>query len=134
MSEENVELVRRALQAFDRRDLTSLLAVLDEDCEVVPIRDWPDPAVRGAEAAYHVLVQALDALEPFRTADTEFIDAGVDKVLLQYRTDVTGKGSGATVEFRLWCVVTVRKGRLLRAEWFSDRGEALAAAGLREFY
>jgi ketosteroid isomerase-like protein len=130
MSEGNVELVRGALQAFDRRDLTSCLAVLDEDFELVPLRDWPDPAVRGAEAAFHVLVQALDALEPFRTADTEFIDAGADKVLLQYQMDVTGKGSGAKVELRLWCVVTVRKGRLLRAAWFSDRAEALEAAGL----
>ena len=132
MSEENVELVRRALQAFDRRDLTSLLAVVDEDCEVVPLRDWPEPAVRGAEAAFHSLVQVFDAFEGFRAAETEFIDAGADKVLLQYRTDVTGKGSSAKVELRLWCVVTVRKGKVLRAEWFSDRAEALKAAGLSE--
>jgi hypothetical protein len=53
MSEENVELVRRAHQALDRRDLTSWLAVLDEDFEVVPTSDWPEPGVRGAEAAFN---------------------------------------------------------------------------------
>ena len=66
------------------------------------------------------------------TTDTEFIDAGANKVLLQYRTYVRGTGSGAKVEFRRWCVVTMRKGRTLRNEWFTDRAEALEAAGLSE--
>jgi ketosteroid isomerase-like protein len=132
MSEENVEIVRRGLEALDRRDLSSWLAVIDEEVEVVPTRDWPEPGVRGAEAAFDWYLQAFDALQPFRATDTEFIDAGADKVLLQYRTDVRGKGSGAKIEFRRWCVVTVRKGRLLRAEWLSDRADALEAAGLSE--
>src|SRR6478736_239711 len=102
MSEENVEVVRRSLEALDRRDLASWLAVCDEDVEVVPTRDWPEPGVRGAEAAFNWYLQAFDALQGFRTADSELIDAGADKVLLQYRTDVTGKGSGAKVEFRRW--------------------------------
>ena len=132
MSEENVELVRRALQALDRRDLSSWLAVLDEDSEVVPTRDWPEPGVRGAEATFNWYVQAFDTVQPFRTADVEFIDAGADKVLLQYQLDISGRGSGAKVEFRRWCVVTMQKGRILRSEWFADRAEALEAAGLRE--
>ena len=132
MLEENVELVRRALQALDRRDLTSWLAVCDEDSEVVFTRDWPEPGVRGAEAAFNWYIQFFDTLQPFRTADAEFIDAGADKVLLQYRVDLRGRGSGAKVEWRRRCVVTIQKGRLLRAEWFSDRAEALEAAGLSE--
>ena len=132
MSEENVEIVRRVLEALDRRDLNSWLALSDEDAEVVPSRDWPEPGVRGAEAAFDWYVQAFDSLQSFRTANTEFIDAGADKVLLQYRTEVRGKGSGARVEFRRWCVITLRKGRALRAEWFTDHAEALEAAGLSE--
>jgi ketosteroid isomerase-like protein len=132
MSEENVELVRRLLEALDRRDLASWLAVCNEDVEVVPTRDWPEPGVRGAEAAFNWYVQFFDTLQPFQTADAEFIDAGADKVLLQYRMDLRGKGSGAKVEWRRWCVVTMRKRRGLRAEWFTDRAEALEAAGLAE--
>ncbi len=132
MSEENVEIVRRALEALDRRDLSSWLAVSDEDFEVVPTRDWPEPGVRGPEAAFDWYLQAFDYLQPFRTTDTEFIDAGADRVLLQYRTDLRGRGSGAKFEFRRWCVVTMRRGRALRTEWFTDRAEALEAAGLSE--
>jgi ketosteroid isomerase-like protein len=132
MSEENVELVRRGLEALDRRDLSSWLAVCDEDFEVVPSRDWPEPGVRGAEAAFDWYVQAFDTFQPFRTADTEFIDAGADRVLLHYRSDVRGRASGAKFQLRRWCVVTMRNGRSLRTEWFTDRAEALEAAGLSE--
>ena len=132
MSQENIELARRLLEALDRRDLSSWLTVCDEDVEVVPTRDWPEPGVRGAEAAFDWYLQAFDTLQSFRAADTEFIDAGADKVLLQYRTDLRGRGSGAKFEFRRWCVVTVRNGKALGNEWFTDRAEALEAAGLSE--
>jgi hypothetical protein len=36
MSEENVELARQAYHAFNRRDLASLLALIDADAEAVP--------------------------------------------------------------------------------------------------
>jgi ketosteroid isomerase-like protein len=88
MSEENVELVRRGLEALDRRDLSAWLALNDEDCEVVPSRDWPEPGARGPEAVFDWYLPAFDYLQPFRTADTEFIDPGAEKVLLQYRTDL----------------------------------------------
>jgi ketosteroid isomerase-like protein len=133
MSEENVEVARRALEALDRRDLTSWLAVHDEDYEVVPTRDWPEPGVRGAEAGFNWYVQAFDTLQPFRTADTEFIDAGADNVLLQYhRMDLRGRGSSAKFEFRRWCLVTIRQGKVLRTQWFADHADALEAAGLSE--
>jgi ketosteroid isomerase-like protein len=132
MSEENVEIVRRALEALDRRDRAAVLAASDSDIEVVPSRDWPEPGVRGPEAVFDWYLQAFDSLQPFRTSETEFIDAGGDKVLLQYRMYVRGSGSGAEVEFRRWCVVTLRKGKTLRHQWFTDRDEALEAAGMSE--
>ena len=37
MSQENVELTRRAFQAFDDRDLDALLAMMDEAVEAFPV-------------------------------------------------------------------------------------------------
>jgi hypothetical protein len=45
---------------------------------------------------------------------------------------VRGDGSGADVEIDYWAVVTFRNGKILRNHWFSDREEALEAAGLSE--
>jgi ketosteroid isomerase-like protein len=43
-----------------------------------------------------------------------------------------GKQSGAEVSWDVWAVRTVRDGRFVRWETFSDRGAALEAAGLSE--
>jgi ketosteroid isomerase-like protein len=132
VSEENVELVRRALEALDKRDLPTWLAVHDEDFEVLPIRDFPETDVRGAEAAWNFYLETFDLFERFPVADVEVTDAGADKVLVGYKYDLRGRGSGAGVEFKYWVVATVRQGKILRARWFGNRDEALEAGGLSE--
>jgi ketosteroid isomerase-like protein len=44
-----------------------------------------------------------------------------------------GKTSGAGVAWSYWVVFTFRDGKVLSSEWFSDRREALEAAGLAEW-
>ena len=43
-----------------------------------------------------------------------------------------GRASGADLVFSYWLVTTYRNGKIIRAEWFADRAEALEAAGLSE--
>jgi ketosteroid isomerase-like protein len=43
-----------------------------------------------------------------------------------------GVGSGAEVELDQWFVTTVREGKILRLQWFTDGVEAREAAGLSE--
>ncbi len=131
MSEENVELVRRALEALKRRDRTTWLAVHDDDFELVPIRDFPEAGVRGPEAAWDFNLKAFEAFERVPIDDAELVDAGADKVLAHPQYGVRGRGSGASVEFDYWLVFSVRQGKILRTQWFVDRAEALEAAGLR---
>jgi ketosteroid isomerase-like protein len=138
MSEEKVELVRRALEALDRRDLTTWLAVHDEDFELVPTREFPEAGVRGPQAAWDFYLGTFagswthETVEQVPAVDTEFVDAGADKVLLHYRFDLRGAGSGAEVEFDAWAVVTIRQGRIVRAQWFAVRDQAREAAGPSE--
>ena len=132
MSQENVELVLRAANALSRRDRTTWLAINATDLELVPLADWPEPGVRGAEAAWDFYLSVFDALEPFAVDNAEVVDAGGDKVLMHYRTDVSGKSSGAAVEFDYSAVLTVRQGKVRRVHWFAERAEALEAAGLSE--
>ena len=133
MSDENVELVRRGAEALRSRDRTAWLAVNDADFEVVPLPDWPESGARGAEAAWDYYLEIFDAFESFPIDDAEVLDAGGDKVLLHYRLELSGAGSGAKVEFDTWGVFTIREGKILRAEWFPDRTDALEAAGLEEW-
>ena len=129
MSDGNVELMRRSLEAFERRDRTAWLATMDKDLEVVPPRDWPESGVRGAEAAWDLYLDVFDAFARVPVDDIEIVSAQADKVVARYRFDVSGRASGADVEFDYWLVATIREGRFTRGQWFADRAEALEAAG-----
>jgi ketosteroid isomerase-like protein len=132
MSQENVEIWRRSQEAFTRRDRTTWLALFDEDVELVPDRNWPEPGVRGADAVWDYYMRIIDAFDQFPTDKGEAVDAGSDKVLVHERHDLSGKGSSAEVEFDYWAVLTIRQGKIRRVEWFVNRAEALEAAGLSE--
>jgi ketosteroid isomerase-like protein len=134
MSEENIERMRQMLDAFDRRDRAAWLALRVRDCEVIPSVMWPEvDAIRGREAAWDFYIEVA---EPFQrrplAPDTEAVDAGPDKVLVHHQTVVRGRASGADVELNYWVLVTFREGKILRDQWFTDRAEALDAAGLSE--
>jgi ketosteroid isomerase-like protein len=133
MSEENVESLRQNMAAFDRGDRAAWLALSDEDREVVPLDDWPEAGpIRGREAVWDFYAKVAEAFEPIDTGDAEVTDAGADKVVVRRATEVRGRASGADVGFNYWIVVTFREGKVLRDQWFTDRSDALEAAGLRE--
>ena len=131
MSQENVELVRQSMEALLRGDRDAWFAIHDQDFEIVPIRDWPETGVRGREAAWNFHMRILESFE-WAPIEVERVDAGADKVLVHLRYDARGVGSGAKVELDQWFVSTVREGKILRLQWFTDGVEALEAAGLRE--
>jgi ketosteroid isomerase-like protein len=131
MSQENVELVSQSMDALLRRDRASWLAIHDEDFEIVYVRDWPEGAVRGREAAWEANMRIRDSFE-WVPIEVERVDAGADKVLVHPRYELRGAGSGAEVEHDYWFVATVREGKILRVQWFTDGVEAREAAGLSE--
>jgi ketosteroid isomerase-like protein len=135
MSDGNAERLRQGLDAFNRRDQAAWLVLCDPELETVPPRDWPesDP-IRGSEAVWDFLVEVAgtwgEDSSPYEYV--EVIDLGNDKVVADMRNELQGKASGASVAWRFWNVGTFRNGTLLRLEWFTDKAEALEAAGVRE--
>jgi ketosteroid isomerase-like protein len=132
MSQENVEVIRQAVEAFDRRDRGTWLETLDEDYEIAPAGDWPEArAIRGGEAGWNFYLDIAQTLS-LGSAHVEFLDAGGDKVFAHQWHEGRGWRSGADVEVEYWRVITFREGKILRDQWFTDRADALEAAGLRE--
>ena len=131
MSEENLEIFRNSLEAFDRRDKASWLESRHPDFEVITSNLWPEGDVRGGDAAWDFYVTIADTFErrPF-SDDIEVMDGGPDTVLLHQRNDARGGESGVNVEIDYWIVVSFRDGKMIRDQWFESRDEALAAAGL----
>ena len=129
MSETNVEVADKAADAVMERERAAFLVVHDENVEVVTTPDWPEPGVRGAEAAWEFYLENFDA---FGHLPVESVDAGGDKVLLHYRRPMSDRGIAAGIGVDYWNLATIRQGRVIRAQWFADRVEALEAAGLSE--
>ena len=121
----------KAEEAVLRGDRDAWFAIHDEDFELVPIREWPEGAVRGREAAWELNMRFIDTFEVV-PSEVERVDAGADKVLVHPRYDLRGAGSGAEVEHDYWLVATAREGKILRVQWFTDGVEAREAAGLSE--
>ena len=133
MSQENVETMRRGVDAFDRRDKAAWLATFAPDAVMVPAREWPENApIRGAEAIWDFYVEVNAAWEEDPYELGEIIEARDDTVVANARREARGKASGAGVTFSYWLVLTFRHGKTIRIEWFADRAGALEAAGLEE--
>ena len=133
MSQQNVEIYRQAWDAFNRRDLAAWLTVCDPELENIPPRDWPESRpIRGAEAVWDFSVGNMGIFDENPLEILELIEAGDDKVVAQLRSEVQGKASGAPVTWGYWHVVTIRDRRASRFEWFTERAQALEAAGLSE--
>jgi ketosteroid isomerase-like protein len=134
MSEQNLEVVRRSLDAFDRNDRATWLALRDLEYEVIPSATWPEVgAIRGPEAGWDFYLKVTEQFErPTFSGDVDLWDVDADTVLAHHRNRVRGGASGVDIELDYWVVATFREGKVFRDQWFTDRARALEAAGLSE--
>src|SRR3954466_8539796 len=107
MSQENVETMRRGVDAFDRRDKAAWLATFAPDAVMIPAREWPENApIYGAEAIWDFYVQVETAWQQDPYEFGEIINAREDTVVANPRREARGKTSGAGVTFSYWLVMT----------------------------
>ena len=133
MSQENVEIMRRGFDAFNRRDRAAWLELAHPELVWVGPADWPENApVSGRETVWDFAVSLNEPWEDGSYDLKELIDCENDVVVAHVTRRVRGKGSGVEAEFDYWNVVTFRAGIWTRSEWFAERHEALEAAGLSE--
>ena len=132
MSQENVEIVRAAIEAVNRRDVDAWLKHCAPGCEVDVSR-----AIGPVHGTYVGLDQVRHAFEEFfepwesvRNAPLELIDAGED-VVASGATHFRGR-DGIEVRTRTAAVWTIRDGAIARMCFYQERQEALEAAGLSE--
>jgi ketosteroid isomerase-like protein len=132
MSQENVEVVQRHIEAWNRADLTAFLAAFRSDAEI----DWS-----RARALYKGVYRGRGGQEAFWDEFWSTFEASELEV-----HDLTGAGSevvlwntahmrgrdGIEVTARSALVYTVENGKITRLRLFQERAEALEAVGLSE--
>ena len=129
MSEENVEVVLSILAAWEKGDFSSA--------------DWADPDIeyspphdrrlsRGVTEMGRRFGEWIAAWENLRVSAEKIVGAE-DRVVVLNRFQGRGKESGTpTVDFGGASFFTLRDGKVVRLILYTDRAEALEAAGLSE--
>jgi ketosteroid isomerase-like protein len=131
MSEENVEVVRRALAALDRGDVEQMLSMVQPDFEVrvAPELSAEPDTYRGSEGVRRYFDSFREAFEQIRFEVEQLTDAS-DAVVVNMRMRAIGKATKIAVEQRNAGVWTVTDGKVAQVETYARLDEALRAAGV----
>jgi ketosteroid isomerase-like protein len=138
MSQENVELVRRAFEASrgsDQRedDPEAIFRFLDPAVVWEVRSDLPDAETyTGYEAMRRLFATFREVLDETWYRPMDFIDAG-DRVVVPLRWGGRGTASGVDIaEPEETWVFTLRDGKVVHVKEYASKTAALEAAGLRE--
>jgi ketosteroid isomerase-like protein len=132
MSRENVELVRRQIEALNRGDWDGSIEGLAPAVEWVVAREHPaSRTVRGLDELRSYREDWNQTLSGLTFELDEVVDHG-DVVVAMGRIKGSGVGSGAVTEVPIGFVSRFRGGLVVRVEEYLNPQEALEAAGLSE--
>jgi ketosteroid isomerase-like protein len=132
MSEGNVETVRRNIEAWNRRDLTTWLETFRSDAEI----DWSRSRgpLRGVyrdhgehEAFWGEFWSTFEDIQ----LETHGLTEAGSEVVFSNTAHMRGR-EGIEVGARSTQVFTVENGQITRLRLFQERAEALEAVGLSE--
>ena len=131
MSQENIEIVRRAYAVLAEQGVEAVLAFADPQFEgTTPASLATEPdTYRGHEGVRRWFGSFGDAMEGVYLEGQEFTAAG-DKVLVDTMLHARGRTTGIEAVQRAFVVWTLRDGLVTRADTFAERGQALEAAGI----
>jgi ketosteroid isomerase-like protein len=133
MSQENVEIVRRAFEAYNRGDLDTAVADFASDFEYIASGAIPGGrgVFRGPEGYKRFVGWLREEFDDARVEIDAITDAG-DQVLVSVTIRGRGRQSGVEASWNDWQVWTLRDGKIVDGLGFTNRAEALEAAGLSE--
>jgi ketosteroid isomerase-like protein len=132
MSQENVEIVRSAIEAFNRDGVEAALAYLDTEVEWLGPPEWlEDRLYKGHEGIRSLALQWTENFDEYRLDAEQVIDAGDEVVALIFARGRI-KGSAVPIEQMVSYLWQVRNGKGVRVQVYFSWDQGLEAAGLGE--
>ncbi len=136
MSQENVETLQRAREAWDADNLDAFLAEADPEVE------WHtaiERALEGTESTYRGHDGMREVWEEYRgeawggfTSQVQEIRDLGESLLLLGHLEVSGRTTGIELGQEFGQLVTFRDRKILRSQDFLSHAQAIEAAGLSE--
>ena len=134
MSEENVQIARRAWEAFQRGDMDAFVSFWDPEIvyDLQHFHNWPESSYHGVDGIRRFLTEWLEMWGEYEVDVEEVLAAPDGRVVSLFTHRAKGGQSGLPIVLPMAHIVTLRNGKVIRFDVYDDRAEALAAAGLRE--
>ena len=139
MSQENVEVVKRAIAAVNHRDVDRYLACCTEDIQMRTPFAPIEGVYEGADAIRRFFANIQDTSPDFRIEVERLDSIAPNRVLAFIRVTGTGRASGlanlghtTATDTPAVNIYDLTDGKIRRIRIFLDRQEALEAAGLSE--
>ena len=131
MSQENMEIIRRGYESFNRGEIDALLQSYDPEVELYPGVRTPDQDTRysGRQGMKEFFRGATEAWETVTVEPKELIECGDNRILAIDRWQFFGR-QGIEIDVELPTLFSFRDGFIVRIDGFTDKSEALKAAGL----
>jgi ketosteroid isomerase-like protein len=130
MSQENVEVIKEALAAWNRGDMDAVRSAISEDVILDPLPGWPEGSeITGLEAVMERFRAIRDGFERDWVEIREIRDLGEAQVLVECEwCGIPLGGHGDAVRLHAFDLFKLRDGRVIQFAYYPD----LEAAGLRE--
>jgi ketosteroid isomerase-like protein len=131
MSQENVDLIRRAYEAYTKGDVSTMLGFVDPDLEWTYLDpSFEDPQPRVCHGS-HELKEALERrAELGLVSELEEVLENGEQVMVVVRTPGLDAHRVLKAGDRNFSVFTIRHGRIVALRDCRDRKEARAVAGI----
>jgi ketosteroid isomerase-like protein len=134
MSRENVEVVRRSWEAFNRGGLDAIAEFWHPDIEWRAAEGEVDDVgvLRGRATMRRYYADWLEMFDEWHAEVEEIVFDGDDRVVAVVRTSARGRASGAPSEGRYAVVYTIRGGQIVSGREYVTPEQALEAVQLQE--
>jgi ketosteroid isomerase-like protein len=127
----NVEIIRRAYEAFEQGQLDSVVELWDLDARFVPAMAGAveDKVYRGPAGLRRYVDELFESFSEVGMDEREFRDFG-DRVLVLYHLSVRGRDSGVSIDQPGAALYELRDGKVVHGRSYLSQREALEAVGL----
>jgi ketosteroid isomerase-like protein len=131
MSQENVDRMREAIEAMNRRDIQAVLRGMDPEVRFEHRLAALQGNFVGLDGVRGWFADLVEHFNAWQIDCADIRDLG-DRVLALGTIKATGTESGVETELPFTVVARYADGRLTRFTDFGDKDQALEAAGLSE--
>jgi ketosteroid isomerase-like protein len=130
MSEEDVEVMRRAVETFNRGGVDAALPYFDHDIEWVGPPEWLDDHLyKGHEGLRKLASQWTESFDEYRLDPERFIDTGSSVVVLLFARGRI-KGSGLPIDQEGAWICRIANGKAVHVRVYFSWQEGLEEAGM----